>query len=445
MTMTTILMIEDALDLAALVRRELEAEGYVVRHAADGQAGVEAFHTAQPDLVLLDWMLPKLDGLAVLRRIRQTPGPLGNVPVLMLTARGEEMDRVDRPGGGRRRLSGQAVRYARVGGPHPRPAAAGRERAGGARRGPHRRGRGRSLVRVRCASDPDGYEATLDGEALDLTRTEFDLLALLVRNPGRAFSRQYLLDTVWGADYVTGDRSVDNAILRLRKKLGPLGDAVETVWGVGYRWRRMSKPGSAARRIATATFFLTAAIPPAASRRPGSIGLLLCCGRSPRCCPASNNSPRQAACSFCSARAACGACCGRGCRPAAGSGSSSRSQPSRVALSGGHGRRRCSGPAQLSAWWQERIATIAAANGGELHAHRVLFAATGAGYFVTRLVLRLLLFWNRLRRRRLVWSITNAHLVLVAVARAGGRVHHGAHRALHAGLAHGVRSSRSAG
>ncbi len=94
--------------------------------------------------------------------------------------------------------------------------------------------------------DPGGYEATLDGTPLDLTRTEFDLLALLIRNPGRAFSRQYLLDTVWGADYITGDRSVDNAILRLRKKLGPVGDLVETVWGVGYRWRRSTTGGQGA-------------------------------------------------------------------------------------------------------------------------------------------------------------------------------------------------------
>ncbi len=79
--------------------------------------------------------------------------------------------------------------------------------------------------------------ATVDGQPLDLTRTEFDLLYLLLRNPGRAFSRSYLLDTVWGENYVAGDRSVDNAVLRLRKKLGPLEDAVETVWGVGYRLR----------------------------------------------------------------------------------------------------------------------------------------------------------------------------------------------------------------
>jgi DNA-binding response OmpR family regulator len=100
-----------------------------------------------------------------------------------------------------------------------------------------REGLGRPIVAGPLRLDPAGYQATLDGAPLDLTRTEFDLLALLARNPGRAFSRQYLLDTVWGADYVTGDRSVDNAVLRLRKKLGGLGDAVETVWGVGYRWR----------------------------------------------------------------------------------------------------------------------------------------------------------------------------------------------------------------
>ncbi|MBZ0277563.1 MAG: response regulator transcription factor, partial [Anaerolineae bacterium] len=84
--------------------------------------------------------------------------------------------------------------------------------------------------------DAEAYRATLHNEMLDLSRTEFDLLHLFLRNPGRAFSRAYLLDTIWGADYVGGDRSVDNAMLRLRKKLGELGEAIETVWGVGYRW-----------------------------------------------------------------------------------------------------------------------------------------------------------------------------------------------------------------
>ncbi len=84
---------------------------------------------------------------------------------------------------------------------------------------------------------PEAYQAVVDSQTIPLTRTEYDLLYLLLRNPGRAFSRTYLLDTVWGENYVTGDRSVDNTVLRLRKKLGATGSAIETVWGVGYRLR----------------------------------------------------------------------------------------------------------------------------------------------------------------------------------------------------------------
>ena len=245
--MTKILLIEDALDLATLVRRELEAEAYTVRLAGDGQAGLDLFQAFEPDLVLLDWMLPKMDGLTVLRRIRQMSGPRSNVPVLMLTARGEETDRViglevgaddylTKPFGMRELIARIHALLRRIENVQA-VVAADRATAAGGVVNPHIAG----PLRL----DPAGYEATLDGEPLDLTRTEFDLLALLIRNPGRAFSRQYLLDTVWGADYITGDRSVDNAILRLRKKLGSLGDSVETVWGVGYRWRRTT--GSVAR------------------------------------------------------------------------------------------------------------------------------------------------------------------------------------------------------
>jgi DNA-binding response OmpR family regulator len=85
--------------------------------------------------------------------------------------------------------------------------------------------------------EPAAHQAVLDGAVLDLSPTEFALLHLLLRSPGRAFSREYLLDTVWREQYVGGDRSVDNVVLRLRKKLGPLGEHIETVWGVGYRLR----------------------------------------------------------------------------------------------------------------------------------------------------------------------------------------------------------------
>src|SRR5262249_11309485 len=96
---------------------------------------------------------------------------------------------------------------------------------------------GEALARGPLRLDPAAHLATLDGAPLDLSPTEFALLHLLLRSPGRAFSRAYLMETVWQETAIGGDRSVDNAVLRLRKKLGPLGEAVETVWGVGYRLR----------------------------------------------------------------------------------------------------------------------------------------------------------------------------------------------------------------
>jgi DNA-binding response OmpR family regulator len=86
--------------------------------------------------------------------------------------------------------------------------------------------------------EPDSHLVSIDGDPVDLTRTEFALLYLLLSNPGRVFSRAYLVDTIWGANYVNGERSVDNTILRLRKKLKTLGDCIAAVWGVGYRWER---------------------------------------------------------------------------------------------------------------------------------------------------------------------------------------------------------------
>jgi DNA-binding response OmpR family regulator len=230
--MASILLVEDALDLAEAVRRELEAAGYAMRHAADGLAAVRQFESEPADLVILDWMLPGLDGLEVLRRIRAA----SPVPVLMLTARGEEADRVIglelgaddylcKPFSMRelvarvRALLRRMQRMQEIMREDQAPAA-------------------RAVAYGALRLDPGGYRAVQGDAALELTRTEFDLLHLLMRNPGRAFSRAYLLDTVWGENYVAGDRSVDNAILRLRRKLGDMGEAIETVWGVGYRLRR---------------------------------------------------------------------------------------------------------------------------------------------------------------------------------------------------------------
>ena len=230
--MTTILLVEDALDLAQVIVRELKAAGYEALHAGDGVAALQLHASHQPDLVILDWMLPKLDGLEVLRQIRQSSA----TPVLMLTARDEEADRViglevgaddylTKPFSMRElmaRVRALLRRIERV------RQILETDRAGGdavIKYGPLR-------------LDPQAYQANLADEPLDLTRTEFELLHLLLRNPGRAFSRSYLLDMVWGETYVIGDRSVDKAILRLRRKLGDLGEAIETVWGIGYRLRR---------------------------------------------------------------------------------------------------------------------------------------------------------------------------------------------------------------
>ncbi len=229
--MTKILLVEDALDLAEVIARDLRAEGYEVLHAADGLTALQLHAKHEPALVILDWMLPKLDGLEVLRQIRQS----APTPVLMLTARTEETDRVVglevgaddyliKPFGMRELIARVHALLRRI------------ERVQAIReadREPERE----VLRYAGLTLDPQGYEALLEGASLELTRTEFDLLHLLLRNPGRVFSRNYLLDTVWEQNYIAGDRSVDNAILRLRKKLGPLGEAIETVWGVGYRLR----------------------------------------------------------------------------------------------------------------------------------------------------------------------------------------------------------------
>jgi DNA-binding response OmpR family regulator len=229
--MTTLLLVEDTIDLALVIVRELEAHGYTVAHAADGTTALDLHARDQPSLVILDWMLPGMDGLEVLRRIRQTAA----TPVLMLTARGEETDRVvglelgaddylAKPFSMRELVARVRALLRRAEMIQQTMAADRAPTAQVLRYG--------SLV-----LDSEAHAATLDSEELDLSPTEFALLHLLLRSPGRAFSRAYLLDTVWGHDYVGGDRSVDNAVLRLRKKLGALGDEIDTVWGVGYRLR----------------------------------------------------------------------------------------------------------------------------------------------------------------------------------------------------------------
>jgi DNA-binding response OmpR family regulator len=227
----TILVVEDERDLNALVRRHLEDEGHRVVQAFDGPSALALAQHERPDLVILDWMLPRLDGMEVCRRLRRD----SIVPILMLTARAEEVDRVlglevgaddylTKPFSIRELLARVRAIFRRI---------ELQRRAGATDTSRSRLQAGPLLV------DVAEHVASVDGRSVELTPKEFDLLALLVRNPGRAFARDYLLDQVWGHDYSGLDtRTVDTHVLRLRKKLGPVGDRIETVWGVGYRFAR---------------------------------------------------------------------------------------------------------------------------------------------------------------------------------------------------------------
>ncbi|GCE08703.1 response regulator transcription factor [Dictyobacter aurantiacus] len=232
--MPTILLVEDEADLAQVVLRELTASGYATLHASDGLNAVKVHNNARVDLVILDWMLPGLNGLDVLRQIRQ----VASTPVLMLTARSEEADRVVglEVGADDYLTKPFSVRelIARV------RALLRRNELILQTLNADRSDAAAMLVRGPLQLNPQTHVATLHGSTLDLSPTEFNLLQLLLRSPGRAFSRAYLIETLWSETYIGGDRSVDNVVLRLRKKLGKVGDAIETVWGVGYRLKQES-------------------------------------------------------------------------------------------------------------------------------------------------------------------------------------------------------------
>jgi two-component system phosphate regulon response regulator PhoB len=227
--MANILVIEDTRELGQVITRELEAGGHTCTLCADGLSGLERFSAGGVDLVLLDWMLPKMDGLEVLRRIRAQ----SSIPVIMLTARGGLTDRVV---GLELGADDYLVKpfelpelVARVHALLRRSSSISRQVED------DRAGSGRSILWQEIEIDPQAYACRIQGQPVELTHIEFELLYLLVRNPGRTFTRRYLQETVWNQPFLEGDRSADNTIMRLRRKLGPYADSLETVRGVGYR------------------------------------------------------------------------------------------------------------------------------------------------------------------------------------------------------------------
>lgn len=230
--MDRVLLVEDDDSLATAVARELGGAGLAVLRAVTGEEALRVVEREAVDLVLLDWGLPGIDGLEVLRRLRRTSA----VPVLMLTARDEEADRVlglevgaddylVKPFAPRELLARARALLRRAAWLRD---ALTRDREGAA--APVELGR----LRVH----PDEHRASLDGEPVELTRLETGLLTVLARHPGRVFSRTYLLETLWKDAADSGERAVDNAVSRLRKKLGPYGERIEAVWGAGYRLRK---------------------------------------------------------------------------------------------------------------------------------------------------------------------------------------------------------------
>jgi two-component system, OmpR family, phosphate regulon response regulator PhoB len=219
-----VLIVEDEPALAELLRYNLEAEGYAVRHTARGDDAEMMVAEEQPDLVLLDWMLPEVSGIEICRRIRARPDSR-NVPILMLTARGEEGDRI-------RGLSTGADDY--VVKPFSLPELMARVRAILRRAVPDRIAE--VLTMGDIVLDRAAHRVTRGPREVRLGPTEFRLLEFLLESPGRVLSRGQLLDGVWGREAYVDERTVDVHIGRLRKALirGKERDPVRTVRGSGY-------------------------------------------------------------------------------------------------------------------------------------------------------------------------------------------------------------------
>jgi two-component system phosphate regulon response regulator PhoB len=223
-----ILVIEDEQDLAELLEYNLKAEGHQPEVARTGAAGVARVKASKPELVLLDLMLPDVSGSEVCRMIRELPDGK-RLPIIMVTARGEETDRV-------RGLELGADDY--VVKPFSVKELLLRVKAV-LRRGEGDGAAAKADDGVRTAGDirldPARHEVTVKGAAVALTALEFRLLKTFLERPGRVQTRETLLSDVWGIEADITTRTVDTHVKRLREKLGPAGEIIETIRGVGYK------------------------------------------------------------------------------------------------------------------------------------------------------------------------------------------------------------------
>ncbi len=222
MLMTKILIIDDEPSITNLVSAYLKAENYEVMTASDGPSGLKAARTLKPDLVILDIMLPGMDGLELLTRLRRE----SQVYVILLTAKTEEVDRVVG-------LSVGADDY--VTKPFSPRELTARVKAALRRIQAAPSSEGSILAFRHLRLDPGAREVTVDDQSVDLTAIEFDMLKVLAENRGRVISREQLLEKVWGGQYFGEMRVVDVHLGHVRQKLGR-ADLIATVRGVGYRF-----------------------------------------------------------------------------------------------------------------------------------------------------------------------------------------------------------------
>jgi len=224
----TILLVEDEEAIRRVLRHNLSREGYRVLECGDGEAGLEKARAKAPDLILLDLMLPGLDGISVCRILKADP-LTSSIPIVMLTAKGEEADVVLGLGVGAEDYVVKPFRLKEL---------LARVKAA-LRRSPYKDQLtpGERVVRGELLVDAARHKVKLGERNLDLTATEFRLLHYLAAHPGRVFTRDMLLSRVIGENAVVVDRNIDVHIRSIRKKLGERRDLIETVRGVGYRFR----------------------------------------------------------------------------------------------------------------------------------------------------------------------------------------------------------------
>ncbi|MBR2080954.1 MAG: response regulator transcription factor [Oscillospiraceae bacterium] len=226
----TILVVEDDRNISQLLQMYLKKEGYAVHAAFDGGEAVRLFEETAPDLILLDLMLPVMDGMGVCSEIRRR----SDVPIIMLTAKGELEDKV----AGLRRGADDYITK-----PFEMPEVLARVEA------VLRRGTGEPALKKkrlefdRLIIDMDSFELVVNGKKVDAPPKEMELLFHLASSPNRVFTRNQLLDEVWGFDYFGDSRTVDVHVKRLREKLEGVSEkwSLKTVWSVGYKFEVLSE------------------------------------------------------------------------------------------------------------------------------------------------------------------------------------------------------------